>query len=245
MNPTFLRLCILTVIAACSGSSLASASRDWEGAWRTADGGSQKVLLIVDGYWTITSYEIGAPRFQRTMGGPFKADGKKVASVVQFDTEDAGRVGDRVSVTVERLSNDLHVRQDDGTLEIWRRIEESPGALSGVWRITGREQSGTLAPMPLRARRTLKILSGSRFQWVAINVETGEFSGTGGGAYTYENGKYTEHIEFFSRDSTRVGASLGFDGEIKDGNWHHRGLSSRGDPIYEVWSRMQPADHGF
>ena len=55
---------------------------------------------------------------------------------------------------------------------------------------------------------------------------------------TFENGKYTEHIEFFSRDSSRVGASLGFDGKIENGAWHHSGLSSRGEPIYEIWKHL-------
>ena len=60
--------------------------------------------------------------------------------------------------------------------------------------------------------------------------------GTGGGRYTTENGTYTEHIEFFSRDKSRVGAALAFNYELKDEDWHHSGLSSRGEPIYEVWS---------
>lgn len=58
------------------------------------------------------------------------------------------------------------------------------------------------------ARKTIKILSGTRFQWAAINSETGEFFGTGGGNYTFKDGKYTENIEYFSRDASRVGASL-------------------------------------
>ena len=82
----------------------------------------------------------------------------------------------------------------------------------------------------------MKILSGTRFQWIAYNTETKEFLGTGGGTYTTEDGKYTENIEFFSRDATRVGTSLAFTFEIKDSNWHHSGLSSKGEPIYEIWS---------
>src|SRR3546814_4443688 len=88
--------------------------------------------------------------------------------------------------------------------------------------------------LPLRARRTLKILTGTRFQWAAINVETGEFSGTGGGTYTFKNGKYTENIEFFSRDNSRVGMSLSFEGDLQGDDWHHQGKSSKGDPIYEI-----------
>ena len=87
-------------------------------------------------------------------------------------------------------------------------------------------------------RKTLKILSDSRFQWAAINPATKEFFGTGGGSYTFVDGKYTEHIEFFSRDSSRVGASLIFNGQLINGNWHHSGKSSKGDDIYEVWSRI-------
>jgi hypothetical protein len=82
----------------------------------------------------------------------------------------------------------------------------------------------------------MKILSGKRFQWIAYNSETGEFFGTGGGTYTTRRGKYTENIEFFSRDNDRVGASLQFDYDLKDGDWHHSGKSSRGNPIYEIWS---------
>ncbi len=86
---------------------------------------------------------------------------------------------------------------------------------------------------------TVKTLTDTRFQWAAINPETKEFFGTGGGTYTFKNGKYTGNIEFFSRDSSRVGASLFFDGKLNNGQWHHSGLSSKGDSIYEVWSRVK------
>src|SRR5690606_19047358 len=100
---------------------------------------------------------------------------------------------------------------------------------------------GELSKMTPGARRTIKILGGGRFQWVAFNSQTKEFSGTGGGTYNAEDGKYTENIEFFSRDDSRVGASLGFDYEVQDGEWHHSGKSSKGDPIYEIWSPYQEA----
>ncbi len=89
-------------------------------------------------------------------------------------------------------------------------------------------------------RKTMKILSGTRFQWIAYNTATKEFMGTGGGTYTTIDGKYTENIGFFSRDDSRVGASLEFNYELKDGDWHHSGFSSKGNPIYEVWSKRTP-----
>src|SRR5699024_10178010 len=110
----------------------------------------------------------------------------------------------------------------------------------GDWRITGRMQDGKVQAIHQSGtRKTVKILSGTRFQWAAIDPGTKEFFGTGGGTYTFRNGKYTENIEFFSRDSSRVGASLTFDGKIESDGWHHSGLSSRGDKIYEVWNKTK------
>ena len=86
---------------------------------------------------------------------------------------------------------------------------------------------------------TVKILSGDRFQWAAFNYETKEFSGTGGGTYTAEDGTYTENIEFFSRDNERVGASLSFEYEREGDDWDHSGTSSKGDPLHEVWTKME------
>ena len=39
-------------------------------------------------------------------------------------------------------------------------------------------------------RKTMKILSGTRFQWIAYDTETKKFMGTGGGTYTTANGDY-------------------------------------------------------
>ena len=118
-----------------------------------------------------------------------------------------------------------------------QRTDNGNANLAGNWRITGRMRDGSIQPIEKSARKTLKILSSTRFQWMAINTETKEFSGTGGGTYTFKNGKYTENIEFFSRDSSRVGASLSFDGSVNNNMWTHKGLSSRGEPIHEEWSR--------
>ena len=120
---------------------------------------------------------------------------------------------------------------------VWTRLDDGTGALAGNWQITGRMQGDKMNEMRPGARKTIKILSGSRFQWAAINTETKEFSGSGGGNYTFKDGKYTENIEFFSRDSSRVGASLSFEGSVENGKWIHKGMSSRGEKIHEVWTR--------
>ena len=82
----------------------------------------------------------------------------------------------------------------------------------------------------------MKLLSGTRFQWIAYDTETKQFKGTGGGTYTTIDGKYTEMIEFFSKDDTKVGATLPFNYSLEKGKWHHSGKSSKGASIYEIWS---------
>jgi hypothetical protein len=126
-------------------------------------------------------------------------------------------------------------------VEIWEKISDSKDDLTNNWVITGRKRDNEITRSTPGARRTIKILSGGRFQWVAFNSETKEFMGTGGGTYTAENGTYIEKIEFFSRDDSRVGASLEFNYEVIDGEWHHSGLSSTGNPIYEIWTTYSKA----
>ena len=81
------------------------------------------------------------------------------------------------------------------------------------------------------------MLGNGSFQWIAYNTDSFKFFGSGGGSYTSENGIYTEKIEFFSRDDSRVGAELQFNYELKGDDWHHTGKNSRGEPMYEIWSR--------
>lgn len=216
-------------------------ARAWVGAWRGTDGATERVLLIVDGYFTHTSYERTNPQFHRTFGVPLEFQAAGATALIHFDSAEPARVGNTVALSGERIGAELRLRLADGEEEIWQRIDEAPGALTGVWRISGRQRDGQIQAMPLAARRTLKVLTGSRFQWIAMNIETGEFSGTGGGRYSFVDGIYTETIEFFSRDASRVGAKLEFQGSVRDGDWHHQGLSSRGDPIYEIWSKVAPA----
>lgn len=207
------------------------------GAWRSTG----QVLVVTPDYWSQTWFDREQRTFDRTRGGSYGLDGQSITTRLQFDSRDRSVVGKVVTARVAVEGDTLTWIDADGTQQVWTRIDRGEGPLAGTWRITGRHVNGTFSEMPLRARRTLKILSGTRFQWIAINVETGEFSGTGGGTFTFRNGKYVEHLEFFPRDSSRVGASLEFNGEVKGDTWRHSGKSSKGDPLDETWSRFKGA----
>jgi len=207
------------------------------GAWQYQENGRQETMTFVDGYFVHTVYDKAGKQFLYTWGGPYSVKDDKIEVAVQFNTQQKEKVGETVSITWSD-NNDQLVANIDNKEKTWKQLDKGLGELAGVWRIAGRKQGTQPITMPLGPRRTLKILSGSRFQWVAINIDTKDFSGTGGGTYTFKNGKYTEHIEFFSRDSSRVGASLSFNGKVRGNEWDHTGLSSKGDPIDEMWKKL-------
>ena len=137
----------------------------------------------------------------------------------------------------------VDVRNDSGKMSLdGMKYIKNIGAiqLAGSWLMSGIERRGEMRMRDVnRPRKTMKMLAGGRFQWIAYDTSKKGFYGTGGGTYTAERGNYIENIEFFSRDSKTVGKSLGFDFEIKDGDWHHRGFSSKGDPKYEIWTQRK------
>lgn len=206
-----------------------------EGAWKLK-GTDNHLLLVQDGYfaWTQTNSE---KEFVNTLGGRVNAAGDNLNVKIEFNAEDRYLVGDSFAVPYKLNGNNLEIRHPEGYMMEWNRIPEKDQGLAGLWRITGRESDGKMNEIGRSPRVTYKLLTPGHFQWMAINTSTGEFFGTGGGTYTFKNETYTENIGFFSRDNSRVGASLSFEGELKDGHWHHSGKSSVGDPIYEIWSR--------
>lgn len=216
-------------------TALRPAAPTLDGAWRqtNAPAGQTVVLTLADGYAMETAFE--PSRFLGSRGGPVRVEGSSLGLNVEFDTRDSARVGQTETQPMTLGAARLTLGQ--ATFE---RLDEpsAQNPLAGLWRITGREgENGQVNAMQRGDRKTLKLLTGTRFQWAAINPKTKQFSGTGGGTYTLKEGKYTETIDFFSRDNSRVGRSLNFDCEIKSDQWFHRGQSSTGGKVSEVWSR--------
>lgn len=206
------------------------------GAWELKEGTVTHTLVIADDYFSLTSFDITAKKFIRTQGGTCIVKGDFLEGKIEYHTDDKQSVGSVYTWPLQIVGKNLMINRN-GKKETWLQTDDGQGSLAGNWRITGRDQNGQFVEMKPTARKTIKLLSGKRFQWAAINTETGDFFGTGGGYYTFEKGIYTEHIEFFSRDSSRVGMNLSFNGRVEGRNWYHSGKSSRGEPISEVWSR--------
>ena len=195
----------------------------------------KSVVIFSDRYQVITTHDLNTGKFISTNGGTWKLIGQTMTEKVEFDTNDSVRVGSEVIFDI--FINDTIMGIVGSDMEFKRIDNGVPGKLQGAWLMSGRIRDGeTQSRDTSRPRKTMKILSGTRFQWIAYNTETKQFMGTGGGTYTTINGEYTENIEFFSRDDTRVGNSLKFNYSLVDGKWNHSGLSSKGDPIHEIWS---------
>jgi len=207
----------------------------WETTFKNDDGREvHAVAILSGGYVSSAAHYTDDNSFIYTTGGSWKVEGNTIVQTYEFNTQDSEMVGKSETYEYKIEGNKLTFKGDE---RVWTRVDNGTGGdLANAFLITGRQQNGEIVNRPIRARKTMKILSGTRFQWIAYNVDTGEFSGTGGGTYTTVNGKYTENIEFFSRDVNRVGASLEFDYKVVDKAWHHSGLSSTGSPIYEVWT---------
>ena len=218
------------------GNLKAQTTAQIQGAWKFNEGEKLHHIFFQDGFYFHTVQQ-GA-LFVGTDGGNYKINDKVITAKVLFNSVDSTEVGTTMRIPFSVTANQLSITVPQG-LVTFNRVDEGQAALAGVWRITGRMQDGKIAAIhQTGTRQTYKLLTATKFQWVAIDPAKKQFSGTGGGSYTFKDGKYTENIEFFSRDNSRVGASLAFDGKLENGDWHHSGLSSKGAKIYEVWSRV-------
>lgn len=193
-------------------------------------------LKFSDTYAMHTVYETARPNFIKTLGGFYTANGDSLFVDLEFNSDYA-----KDSIATRRLGiqlTDDTLIINNNTERTYTRLTPMDQDLDGAWLFgtrgpdEGQERRGDS-----RDRKTLKFLLDGRFQWIAYTVGSFGFSGTGGGKYTAENGKYVEHIEFFSRDNSRAGAELDFTYELKGDDWHHRGKNSRGEPMYEIWMR--------
>lgn len=224
----------------------AFAQNKLQGAWTlTADDvqpvtDREMVAIFSDDYFMFGNhYKDG--RFIGAGGGSYQLNGDKIQLTFDFYTDDNSIVRVPQNYSIDLNKNEFTLQGSiSGTpfTQTWKQLDAKKAPLDGDWRFASRiDEEGNVGerrtPGP---RQTVKILGGGRFQWAAFNYETKEFMGTGGGTYEAKNGKYTENIKFFSRDNSRVGNSLSFEFERKGDDWYHKGKSSKGDPLHEVWT---------
>ena len=228
------------IVLICTVFSLGLKAQNMLGAWEneaTSENGNplKTVLIVAKDYSAQTTYNKATGKFMYTKGGSWKLEGGKLTEKIEFHSEHPELVGTESSFNIKTSENTFEIT--DSNTKFNRIDDGTPGKLQGAWLMSGRVTDGkTQLRDTSGPRKTMKILSGTRFQWIAYHTETKQFMGTGGGTYTTINGDYTENIEFFSRDDSKAGLRLKSNYKLIDGNWNHSGLSSKGDPIHEIWS---------
>ena len=185
-------------------------------------------VILDNEYIVLSKFETESGKFVSTIGGFYKTGEFLNLNEDVYDVNlEFNSNYDQDSIKFLRI----------GKTSKWKNISKSNDILKGKWVMSGRYNNGEFrtrnTDLP---RKTMKILIDGFFQWIAFNTETFKFSGSGGGEYETIDGKYIEIIQYFSRDDSRVGAELDFNYEIKNEDWLHTGLSSKGKPINEVWS---------
>lgn len=207
-------------------------------SWVRSDNGIYEIRIYSDKYFAVSTYNIENNTFISTLGGMYSME-DGYFEVLEFNSLDSTSVGD--TIYYSKIKVDL--KNKSGKMSVdGKKFTKNPNEdqLQGAWLMSGIERRGEMRMRDVnRSRKTLKMLAGGRFQWIAYDINKKGFYGTGGGTYSAVNGKYIENIEFFSRDSNTVGKSLEFDYEIIEGDWHHRGFSSKGDPKYEIWTHRK------
>lgn len=214
-----------------------------QGSWKAEtniEGKPATQLLMVSGnYFSLTEYVTADGDFLSTKGGKFTMlDNENAEILLEFNTLDSTLIMKSEEFKVKLTKKGLQIKSDFLKKNTFKQVEsETASPLQNPWLFSGRKRNGEMSRRSGdRPRKTMKILTDTHFQWIAYNTETGKFFGTGGGTYSAKDGVYTENIEFFSRDKNRVGAALKFNFEVKGEDWHHTGKSSKGDPMYEIWS---------
>jgi hypothetical protein len=183
-------------------------------------------ILMDDQYIVETQFTSNPNQFIKTIGGFYKKKGNEIIVKLEFNS----------NFSKDGLKN---ISISDNSK--WEKISGVTRPLQGKWLMSGRVRGKTERRRDTnQPRKTMKILVDGYFQWIAYNTNTFSFMGTGGGSYTAENGTYNEKIDYFSRDNKKVGISLSFS-YLKNGqDWHHKGFSSKGDPIHEIWAFRNP-----
>ena len=148
------------------------------GAWRIQQSTLEQVLLLSDGYFMHTIFDKINKQFIQSRGGTYKLSGSEIIARIEFNTIDKDQIGQSLTysfaINKDKLNSDI-----SGKKASWTLLDKAEGEMAGTWRMSGRMQDGKIIFSPPRARKTLKILTGTRFQWAAINAETREFFGTG------------------------------------------------------------------
>lgn len=166
-------LFVLSSLSLVTVQGIAQGGNSLNGAWKADEGDQKAVLLFQDGYFTHTVYTDKA--FLYSYGGPYTLADGHIDVDVEFNSREANGETNplrHVKTAFELKGNQLALNLE-GKKVSWERLDGSDAPLAGVWQITDRLEDGTIVPIQRSGtRKTLKMLTVTRFQWFAIDPAT-------------------------------------------------------------------------
>ena len=178
-------------------------------SWISKNDDFQEVRIYSDDYFAVSKYNIEDNTFISAYGGLYFIDNKGYYEVLEFNSNDSSSVGDTIYYSDFTFFNEVFEDGDEEVDVVYLKINNikylpnisnynQDDNLNGSWLMSGIERRGEMRMRDVnRPRKTLKMLAGGRFQWIAYDTSKKGFYGTGGGTYTLLDGKYVENIEFF------------------------------------------------
>lgn len=213
------------------------------GAWGYGPADNRTVMICTGNVFSVAQYDITGKSLLHSWGGTWRLTGNQLIRQIEWDSRDSAQVGKEISHTLHATNVTLKL---DNLPETWQRLDDGgPGELAGAWIITGTYNNDKVSkrPNPFFPRRTMKVLSGKYFHWIAYHLTNKQFQHAGGGSYSTVQGKYTENIEFFTKTPASVGKSLSFDYSFVNGDWRHRGEKSTGGTMDECWTKREALEN--
>lgn len=187
-----------------------------------SDGALNHRILMDDSYLVETVFDPNDGSFSSTRGGFYQKTPEGILVRFEFNS----------NYPKDSLKSNTF-RQEN-----WVKISKTAQALAGKWLMAGRvKPEGEQRRDLNRSRKTMKFLIDGYFQWIAFDTAGMQFKGSGGGTYTAQDGAYVETLAYFSRDNSKVGKVLPFEFSQKEDDWYHKGFTSKGTPMHEIWHK--------
>lgn len=220
-----------------------SYSQELNGAWKKIykDSVNQNTIkLFSNSYFTSATYLKSSGEFISASGGTYSVSETDYIENYEIDS-------DARAVTGTYLNYDYNLKNDTLRLndknsrnkETWVRIDTADKAGVTCWKIHQAYRNSEWVTIEDKPRKTLKMLTDNYYQVLALNSQTGEFFGSSGGKWKYEDEKHHEMILFFSKNPNMANKILSFDKEVEHDIWLHKGKSSKGDYIKEKWKKFK------
>ncbi len=218
------------------------------GAWRLVEKNGKPVeyeaiKLYSNSYFTYAAYEKDSGQFMEAKGGTYTLNNFSYKEHLDIDSNEPKHSG-----TTREYLNVLDNKQltltnlITGDKEKWVKFDEADNyEMAFCWRIHKKKDEGDAEwrTIEYRPRKTLKMITNSRYQVLALNSETGQFVGSSGGSWSGSSKDYIENVEFFSKDQSNVGKSLEFKRTFDKGLWLHTGKTTKGEDMMEKWHRYK------